>query len=207
MSDNNPTRILSSILHPAPAGAGDQAILNRDPRARLAEMTYGGALSFLRRPYSRDLSAAKAVVCGVPYDGATSNRPGARLGPRAIRAASAELGSSDSFPYGGNPFSVLPAIDWGDLYIEPQLPHRVAAEIEAGASELVEHDASVEVDDVIEFSVRARRQQPRQPMHHAFVKQCVQFIEEPEGPAHRRQHAVFDHRSKQAGGLGNRRLA
>jgi agmatinase len=137
MSDNNPTRILSSIVHPAPAAAGDQAFLNREPRARLAEMTYGGALSFLRRPYSRDLGLAKAVVCGVPYDGATSNRPGARLGPRAIRAASAELGSSDSFPYGGNPFAVLPTIDWGDLYIEPQLPLRVAAGIEAGAREIL----------------------------------------------------------------------
>lgn len=143
MSDNHPTRILSSIQHPAPAGAGDQAFLNREPRARLAEMTYGGALSFLRRPYSRDLSMAKAVVCGVPYDGATSNRPGARLGPRAIRAASAELGSSDSFPYGGNPFAVLPTIDWGDLYIEPQLPHRVAAGIEAGAREII--DAGVKL--------------------------------------------------------------
>jgi agmatinase len=116
---------------------GDQAFLGRDARARLAEMTYGGALSFLRRPYSRDLDSAKAVVCGVPFDGATSNRPGARLGPRAIRAASVELGSSDSFPFGGNPFEVLPTIDWGDLYLEPQHPDRIAADIAAGAREII----------------------------------------------------------------------
>jgi agmatinase len=144
MSDKNPTRILSAITHQPPMqAAGDQAFLNRDPHARWLEMTYAGAVSFLRRPYSRDLAKAKAVVCGVPYDSATSNRPGARLGPRAIRAASAELGSCDSFPYGGNPFAVLPTIDWGDIYIEPHLPHRVAADIEAGAREIISGGAKL----------------------------------------------------------------
>lgn len=137
MSDHRSIQSLCSISNTATAACGDQAFRNRDPHTRWPEMTYGGALSFLRRPYTRDLAHAKAVVCGVPYDGATSNRPGARLGPRAIRAASAELGSCDSFPYGGNPFEVLPTIDWGDLHIEPQLPHRVAHEIECGAGEII----------------------------------------------------------------------
>jgi agmatinase len=137
MTDQHPTRTLSSFARTAPMASGEQAFLNHDPRARWPEMTYGGALSFLRRPYARDLTKAKAVVCGVPYDGATSNRPGARLGPRAIRAASVELGSGDSFPYGGNPFEVLPTIDWGDLSIEPQLPHLVAHDIECGAGEII----------------------------------------------------------------------
>ncbi len=142
MSDRPAFRFTSSTFPPLPrpagaASAGDQAFLSGDPRARLAEMTYAGALSFLRRPYSRDLAGAKAVVCGVAYDGATSNRPGARLGPRAIRAASAELGSGDSFPYGGNPFDTLPTIDWGDLFIEPQRPDRVAGDILAGAREIL----------------------------------------------------------------------
>ncbi len=138
MSDKNHNRILSAVTHQLPpAAAGDQAFLNRDPSVRWSEMTYAGAVSFLRRPYSRDLTHAKAVVCGVPYDGATSNRSGARLGPRAIRAASAELGSCDSFPYGGNPFEALPTIDWGDLYLEPQRPHRVAHDIKAGAREII----------------------------------------------------------------------
>ncbi len=137
MSDHRSIQSLSLISNPASPASGDQAFRSRDPRARWPEMTYGGALSFLRRPYTRDLTKAKAAVCGVPYDGATSNRPGARLGPRAIRAASAELGSGDSFPYGGNPFEVLPTIDWGDLHIEPHLPHRVAHDIESGAREIL----------------------------------------------------------------------
>ena len=143
MPDQFHARSLSYVSPVAPASTGDQAFRSNDASARWLEMTYGGALSFLRRPYSRDLTCAKAVVCGVPYDGATSNRPGARLGPRAIRAASAELGSCDSFPYGGNPFEVLPTIDWGDLHIEPQHPHRVAHDIEAGASEIISSGAKL----------------------------------------------------------------
>lgn len=140
MSDQNLARLLSKPTQPL---FGDQAFRSRDARARCPEMSYGGALSFLRRPYARDLTATKAVVCGVPYDGATSNRPGARLGPRAIRAASTELGSCDSFPYGGNPFDVLPTIDWGDLYIEPQVPHLVAAGIAADAREIISGGAKL----------------------------------------------------------------
>ena len=140
MSDHT---LMRSFAKTTPSPVGDQAFRSSNARMRWPEMSYGGALSFLRRPYSRDLTAAKAVVCGVPYDGATSNRPGARLGPRAIRAASSELGSCDSFPYGGNPFDVLPTIDWGDLYIEPQIPHLVAAGIEADASDIISGGAKL----------------------------------------------------------------
>ena len=40
-------------------------------------MTFGGAL--LRRKYTRDIDAADIVVSGIPFDMATSNRPGSRF--------------------------------------------------------------------------------------------------------------------------------
>ncbi len=57
------------------------------------EMTYGGALSFLRRKYTKEIfghgvngtERADVVVSGIPYDGAVTYRSGARLGPRAVR--------------------------------------------------------------------------------------------------------------------------
>ena len=116
---------------------GDQAFRNADARQRWTEMSYAGALSFLRRPYSRDLAGVEAVVCGVPFDGATSNRPGTRLGPRAIRAASTELGSIDAFPFGGNPFELLPTVDYGDFYLEPQYPSQIADAIKAQARDIL----------------------------------------------------------------------
>ena len=58
---------------------GDQAFRATQLDGRDREMTWGGATSFLRRNYTRDLSEADIVVTGVPFDMATSNRPGARL--------------------------------------------------------------------------------------------------------------------------------
>lgn len=54
------------------------------------ELAYAGIDTFLDGE-SRDITEigdVEAAVYGVPYDGAVSNRPGARYGPRAIRRAS-----------------------------------------------------------------------------------------------------------------------
>ena len=61
---------------------GDQAFRVESSNQKWSEMTYGGAISFLRRRYSRDLSNVDIVISGLPYDSATTNRPGARFGPR-----------------------------------------------------------------------------------------------------------------------------
>lgn len=100
-------------------------------------MTYGGALSFLRRRYSRDFAGADVVVSGLPYDAATTYRPGARLGPRAIRAASVQLAELKAFPFGFDPFDTLAVIDAGDCFIDPHNPDTVAASIEAHIAAIV----------------------------------------------------------------------
>ncbi|MSU91123.1 agmatinase [Rhodobacteraceae bacterium 2CG4] len=120
---------------------GDQAFRKTDPRGRWAEMGYAGALSFLRRPYSRDAAGADVVVSGLPWDGATSNRPGCRLGPRAIRAASAETAQLNAFPWGFDPFETLRVIDWGDAWIDPHHPQTVAPAIEAHAAAILDAGA------------------------------------------------------------------
>lgn len=62
---------------------GDQAFLAAGNHERWEDPAYAGALSFLRRRYSRDLDGVDVVVSGVPYDAAVTYRPGCRLGPRA----------------------------------------------------------------------------------------------------------------------------
>ena len=52
--------------------SGDQAFRKADPKGRWFEMTYGGAVSFLRRTYSRDLDGVDVAVMGVPYDNAVT---------------------------------------------------------------------------------------------------------------------------------------
>ncbi|WP_112323500.1 agmatinase [Oceanibium sediminis] len=117
--------------------AGDQAFRKGDPAGRWAEMTYGGALSFLRRPYTRDLAGVDVAVWGIPWDSAVTYRPGCRLGPRAIRAASVQLAELKAFPFGFDPFETLNVIDWGDVMLDPHHPATVAETIEAQAGEII----------------------------------------------------------------------
>merc|ERR1711965_674709 len=78
----------------------DQAWRAGDKSKRFYEMTYAGTTSFLRRKYSKELENIDLAVSGVPFDSAVTNRPGCRLGPRAIRASSVELASLNSYPFG-----------------------------------------------------------------------------------------------------------
>ena len=93
----------------------DHAFTRESLRGLSNENTFGGALSFLRRKYTKDLTGVDIAVTGIPFDQAVTNRPGTRLGPRAVREASS-LQAPDQ-PYGW-PFDVLSdrtIIDYGDL--------------------------------------------------------------------------------------------
>ena len=116
---------------------GDQAFRRKDLLGRNPEMTFGGALSFLRRNYTRDLDDVDIAVTGIPFDMATSNRPGTRLGPRAIRAASVGLAELEAYPFGFDPFTHLKVIDYGDCFIDYGYPQRSAEIIEQHADEII----------------------------------------------------------------------
>ena len=62
----------------------DYAFARENHYGSVSEPTYGGALSFLRRKYTRELDGVDVAVSGVPLDLATTNRPGARFGPAGI---------------------------------------------------------------------------------------------------------------------------
>lgn len=122
---------------------GDQAFRSPQLAGRDREMTYGGAVSFLRRNYTRDIADADIVVSGIPFDMATSNRPGARLGPRAIRAASVGLAELDAYPFGFDPFEYLAVADYGDCFIDYGHPEDIVARVEAHADEILANDATM----------------------------------------------------------------
>jgi agmatinase len=107
------------------------------------EPTYGGALSFMRRRYSRDLAGVDAVVWGVPFDQATTNRPGARFGPQAIRRASAILDGDPQYPFKLDPFASLTVVDYGDAYFDYGLPMEFPAAIETQARTILDSGAQL----------------------------------------------------------------
>jgi agmatinase len=116
---------------------GDAAFRLGSDHDSLQEMTYGGALSFARRRYSRELDGADVVITGIPYDNAVTYRSGCRLGPRAIRAGSVQLAELAHFPFGFNPFDTLSVIDYGDCFIDPHHPASVFESIKAHADTIL----------------------------------------------------------------------
>src|ERR1700761_7131974 len=93
---------------------------------------YTGVRTFARLPHVElphdDVDVA---VIGVPFDTATSFRPGARFGPEGIRAASMLLRPYHP-PLDIAVFATLSAVDGGDLAITPGNAKRTAEQIDAG---------------------------------------------------------------------------
>ncbi|MCM2561221.1 agmatinase [Lutimaribacter sp. EGI FJ00015] len=120
----------------------DQAFTRRDLRGPSFENTFGGATSFLRRRYTKDLSGVDIAITGVPFDQSVTNRPGTRLGPRAIREASALQSPDAPYGWGYDPLSELAIADYGDLAFDyadvPAFPAalqaHVAGILDAGAA-------------------------------------------------------------------------
>ena len=94
-----------------------------------AEPTYSGALSFMRRRYSRDVAAADLAVVGIPFDLGTTNRPGARFGPRAIRAASSVMSWDRTWGWDFDPLEELAVVDYGDCLFDHGSPHAIPAQL------------------------------------------------------------------------------
>ncbi len=93
----------------------DNAITREGYQGQSYENAFGGALSFMRRTYSKDLKGVDLAVTGVPFDQAVTNRPGTRLGPRAIREASTLQPCDPPYGWDVNPLTEFNISDYGDL--------------------------------------------------------------------------------------------
>jgi agmatinase len=107
-----------------------------DPLERWAQYgekpDYAGLLTFSGMPYTQDpaeLEGVDVAIVGAPTDDLVSDRPGARFGPRAIRAASCPPGPH--LEAGVDAFSELRVVDFGDAPVLPADPARTHEAIEA----------------------------------------------------------------------------
>ena len=65
-------------------------IARHRPQSGMATPRFSGPASFMRLPVIDPSEAPGRIeigLIGIPFDGATTNRPGARLGPRGVREA------------------------------------------------------------------------------------------------------------------------
>ena len=101
---------------------------------------FGGLATFGQRPFLTDPSQLDewqphVAIVGAPYDNSTTNRPGARFGPRAIRSQAYEPGSYH-MDLGIEIFDYLEVVDFGDAYCPHGQTDVSLANIKARVSEV-----------------------------------------------------------------------
>jgi agmatinase len=99
---------------------------------------FAGLPSFGGAPYGEDpaeLAGVDVAIVGAPTDDLVSDRPGARFGPRAIRAAGCPAGPH--LEAGVDAFAALRVIDYGDAPVLPADPARSHEAIERTVGEVV----------------------------------------------------------------------
>ncbi len=115
-----------------------------DPLERWRELglpdkpDYAGLLTFAGLPYTQDpadLEGVDVAIVGAPMDDLTSDRPGTRFGPRAIRAAGCPPGPHLEAKL--DAMGELRVIDFGDAPVVPSDPAGSHAAIERTVGQVV----------------------------------------------------------------------
>lgn len=120
----------------------------REHPGAAVELAYAGIDTFLKADHVAvdEAAGADAAVLGVPYDGAVSNRPGARYGPRAVRRASGWLAYLSGYKGGLTnmrtgkqvDFDSLEVVDCGDVPVFPMDRKQTAEAIAAYVATVTE---------------------------------------------------------------------
>ncbi|MFB6304517.1 MAG: agmatinase [Haloferacaceae archaeon] len=110
-------------------------------RGATVELPYAGLKTFLKADPGdvESVGEGDVAVLGVPYDGAVSNRPGARYGPAAVREASAWWAYLSGYKGGLTnvrtgervDHSRLSVVDCGDVPVFPMDRERTAESVTA----------------------------------------------------------------------------
>jgi len=108
-------------------------------RAHGEKPDYAGPLSYGGAPFTQDpalLAGFDVAIVGAPTDELVSDRPGARFGPRAIRAASCPPGPHLEAKV--DAFAELRIVDFGDAAVLPADAARSHAAIEATVGDVLD---------------------------------------------------------------------
>ncbi|WP_187970529.1 agmatinase [Aquibium microcysteis] len=124
-----------------PASTIDYAFTARSITGSAGDPTYAGALSFMRRRYTKNVKGADAVVWGIPFDAAVTNRPGARFGPQAIRRAATIFDNDPQYPFHRDITGELAVVDYGDCLLDTGDHQKTPGRIEREAAKLIKGGA------------------------------------------------------------------
>lgn len=104
---------------------------------------YAGLGTFARLPQIDAVSDYDVAIIGIPFDGGTSFRPGARFGPAAIREASRLLRPGYHVELDCTPVNTAQYVDGGDIACTPYDNQKAVAQIEEGAASFVGKNKTV----------------------------------------------------------------
>ena len=121
----------------------DSAFTRKGQRGLSFENAFGGATSFLRRSYTKDLTGVDLAITGVPFDQAVTHRTGTRFGPRAIREASTLQPYDPPFGWPTNPLEDLNIVDYGDVAFDHGRPAEIPGIIEDTARRILATDTAL----------------------------------------------------------------
>src|SRR5712691_2016695 len=92
--------------------------MDLEPRNPFVSPRFGQIATFMLLPAASSPAGLDVALIGVPYDGGTSYRPGARFGPRAVREQSSLIRTWHPV-LKVHPFERLRVADCGDVDVSP----------------------------------------------------------------------------------------
>jgi len=114
--------------------------MTHQPRASFQSPRFAQPATFMRLPHVEDPRGLDVAIVGVPYDGGTSYRPGARLGPREVRAQSSLIRPYSYFQKVA-PFDRLNVADIGDIDAPPVSIDKCYEVVDAGIGAIADSGA------------------------------------------------------------------
>ena len=111
-----------------------------EPRNPFASPRFGQIATFMLLPAASSPAGLDVALIGVPYDGGTSYRPGARFGPRAVREQSSLIRTWNPV-LKVHPFQRLRVADCGDIDVVPISIERTFETVTAKMNEVVDAGA------------------------------------------------------------------
>ncbi len=119
----------------------DNAFMTTALTGAASDPTYAGALSFMRRKFTKNVEGADVVIWGIPFDSSVSHRPGTRFGPQALRAASAIFDNDPQYPFSADLFEKMAVVDYGDCLLDYGRPWEVVERVEKEAAAILDSGA------------------------------------------------------------------
>ena len=116
----------------------DDTIIGATPSTQVPR--YAGKGTFARIADIAEVTDYDLAILGVPFDGGTSYRPGARFGPLGVRQAARALRPGYHVELGVAPLEEVQIVDAGDVAVTPYDIAEACTQIQDRVSEIIGSD-------------------------------------------------------------------